>query len=670
MRRTLGLFVLIVLLVSISQVQAQVAYSGQSAAVALGGSRTVPLTIKIVFIGFLPTDINTTYLKSRINLPDQKPQAVLASSQTTGAVNFNFTYQPVFATGADLTNLAIYMTSIQKSVVTAAGPPGTTNPPQNPYFNDSTTNIGTVDNVFYDANKVESWLNNQSYAANPVPGYTLFIADLHAQLPSLSYTEYQAYHCKPNCNNPRTVTAQVHYYNTTVTDPDLGLVQPRHYMTGWGGDNRSYFIDLSAGISYWTAEPPIQVAQQIRGVSAASNYALPWRTQFVADYITGAVYNLFGPDQLYPVQYSAKYVFHLFVIDARTPSEIAAGPTIMSTVNVPAIKAQLQSLVPFATVEVTPVYETLSSVLGLSEVVSNATTNVYDPAANTTVVDAKLVYNWLSIEGHVSQFLTPSRTTGQIDIPEFIFAFSGNHDFAFTYKGDVFMSPVDSIFGVSLGDMVLISHSQRDLNEGFEYTGTGSIQPGRGLGFTRTIIHESGHELGLVHPFDYDIDEDFVNSIMAYYPNANVYSQFDKDLELRAINDELLIYAQVTIASAGSSLLNSGTITAAQTAMATAEQKYNAMDYAGAVSYSLAAAQDAANAQTSGTNIFGGFGAVLYVVLGVLVGAAIGLVLGFLIFRKRTTGGLAYYRCPTCNRALRWDPAMARWYCDYCQKPV
>ncbi len=657
------------LLVGFSQLRVQGAYSGSpSSGVALAGTRDVPLTIKIVLIGFQPSDINTTYLTSIVNLPDRKTQAVLAGSQATGGVNFNFTYQTRFADTTTVTNLAAYLNSIQKTVPTPAGPPGTTNPPQNPYFNESLTDVGTVSNVFYDGSRVVNWLDSaQSFGPSPVPGYTLYVADLHSNVPSLSYAEYQAYFCKPTCTSG-SVTAHVHYYNTSVTDPDLGLSQPRHYMTGWGGNNRSFLIDLSAGPSYWTDEPPIQVSQRIRGIG--SSYLLNWRTQYIADYVAGAVYNLFAPDQLYPVDYSAKYVFHLFVFDARNLTEIGNGPAIASTVNLPMIKSQIAGLVPFANVTVIPKFATLASSPSLARVVNNATTTTFDGRANDTIVDARLVYNWLSTEKHISQFINASRTTDQIDIPEFIFAFSGNHEFGFTFKSDLFLDPRNSIFGVSLGDMVLISHNQKDLNAGNDYTGTGSPQPGKGIGFTRTIVHESGHQLGLVHPFMYDIDEDFVNSVMAYYPNELGYSRFDRDLELRGINDELLIFAQVTLAGTTSTLFNAGSISAARRAMTTADQKYSSMDYAGAVSYSLSAAKNAAAAQ-QGSGVFSALNAAgLYLVLGILVGAAVGLIIGFLVFRKRTPGGLAYYHCPTCNRPLRWDPAMTRWYCDYCQKPV
>jgi hypothetical protein len=139
---------------------------------------------------------------------------------------------------------------------------------------------------------------------------------------------------------------------------------------------------------------------------------------------------------------------------------------------------------------------------------------------------------------------------------------------------------------------------------------------------------------------------------------------------LRGINDELLIYAQVTLAGTTYTLFNAGSISAARQAMTTADQKYSSMDYSGAVKFSLSAAQNAANAQSTG-GFFAIFNsAASYLFLGVLIGAGVGLGTGFLVFRKKRQSGLQYYHCPTCGRPLRWDAAMTRWYCDYCQKPI
>ena len=102
--------------------------------------------------------------------------------------------------------------------------------------------------------------------------------------------------------------------------------------------------------------------------------------------------------------------------------------------------------------------------------------------------------------------------------------------------------------------------------------------------------------------------------------------------------------------------------------IAQAENLYNTMDYAGAVQFSLAAAEDASTAQQLANSAISP--AVVFSLIGVAIGAAIGIMLGYLIFRRRKPAGVQYNRCPTCRQPLRWDPAQMRWYCDGCQKPV
>jgi len=158
LRAKIAIPILIILFSGLAQVHA--AYSGTpSATTSITGARTVPLTIKIVFIGLQSTDINTTYLVSRINLPDQKTQGVLGASQPMGSVTYNFTYQTVFADSSTVASFVANLTSMAKVVNTPAGPQGSTDPSQNPYFNSSSTNVGTVSNTFYNANKVEAFLN-------------------------------------------------------------------------------------------------------------------------------------------------------------------------------------------------------------------------------------------------------------------------------------------------------------------------------------------------------------------------------------------------------------------------------------------------------------------------------------------------------------------------------
>jgi hypothetical protein len=657
------------MLIILSTSQANGQYSQSSSPGAVAASRVVPLTIKVVLLGFSSTDLNSSYLTSGINSIPVKYQQILQGPINTG-VMYNFTYQYLYErlNSTLVQSFVQYLNSIAKKEDTFPGQP----PPgfANPALNNSGTRVNHVQNYFYDASMAENWLasNQTRFGTVPIPGYTLFIADLNKTIPSLSYHQYQAYNTKCPVVCANNETAQAHYYNRTATDSDLGLSLPRHYMTGWGGTGRIYYADLSAGTSYWTNELPIQVAAGVRGVDLSTPYGRIWAAEFVNDYISGAVYNLFAADQLYPVTYAQRYNFQLFVFDNRTDAEKAKGPKLSTTLNTTKVQSQLASLLPFATVTVAAKFSNITAYPQLAAVVANATTKVKDPALSIPIVDARLVWNWLSVygKGHMSQFINATHTTSQYDIPGFLFAFQGNYTFAFTFKENIELSePPGSIGGVALGDMILVNQSNSTLTYGYNVF---PKQPGKGFGFTRATIHEIGHMIGLNHPFIYDQTEDFTNSVMAYYPYSNTYSQFDKDTVLRGINDELLIIAQDALAATGNSLINSGTIATANREMALANQHYSIMDYAGAVQHSLAAALSALQAEQSGSLFSSG---LIFGLIGLAVGVASGLLLGFLFFKKRKVrAAVGYNLCPTCQQPARWDPVQMKWYCDRCQKPV
>src|SRR5881296_3893614 len=400
-----------------------------------GFNRFSPLTIKIVFLGITENDLNSTYLMSNVTLPTLKYQTILAGPLNTGVV-YNFRYQLVYADNSTVTSFAQYLRSIQKNETTTG-----TSAFINPYFTNSTTLL-QARNVFYDADKVESWLasNMTLFGGNPVPGYTLFIADLHNfTIPSFTYSQYQAYNLRCRLCPPPSAIVTPHYYNRTSTDPDLGLVNTRHYMTGWGGSGRFYYMDLSAGPSYWTNELPVQVASQLRGIDTGTYYGKLWMSKFIGAYINGAVNNLFAPDQLYPVNYAENYNVQLFVIDNRTTAEQAQGPRLKTTINQTQIQEKLASLVPFASVTISVNYSNVTAYPGLAAIVANATTNLRDPLSGRPIVDGDLVYNWFTTSGlgHITNFINVTRTTTRIDIPGFLFAFLGNYTFGVPFKEDI-----------------------------------------------------------------------------------------------------------------------------------------------------------------------------------------------------------------------------------------
>ena len=668
MRLSLVLPVALIVLLSIVQFQTVDSQSPQSInEQGFGLNRSASLTIKIVFLGITPGELNSTYLKSSVSVPPLKYQAILAGPLNTGVI-FNFNYQLTFADNSTVSKFAQYLSSIEKPEDTTPSP-STPYGLVNPYFTNSST-LSVAHNYFYDADKVESWLgsNMTLFGASPASGYTLFVADLHGfAIPSFNYTEYQNYIaiCRPCTAH----AVDAHYYNRTITDPDLGLKLTRHFMTGWGGSGRFYYIDLSAGPSYWTNELPVQVASQLRGISTITYYGKLWMSKFIGSYVYGAVNNLFAPDQLYPVNYAQNYDVQLFVLDNRTTAEKLQGPKLSSTINETMVQENLASLVPFAGVTVKINYANVTDYPGLAAIMANATTALRDPVSGRPIVDGDLVYNWFTTYGlgHIANFINVTRTTSRIDIPGFLFAFKGNYTFGVPVKEDIGSPNIYGTFGgEALGDMVMIGFSQQaDFTIGNNSTYS---QPGKGAGFTHAATHELGHMMGLNHPFIYDLTEDFTNTVMGYYAYSLNYSQFDRDSILRGVNDELLSFAIQSLSSTQNTLFNSGDISMANQNIAQAENLYNTMDYAGAVQYSLAAAEDASAAQQLANSAISP--ALVFSLVGVAIGAAIGILLGYLIFRRRRPAGVQYNRCPTCQQPLRWDPAQMRWYCDRCQKPV
>src|SRR3989441_9671454 len=248
-------------------------------------------------LGFASTDLNSSYLTNGIDQIPVKYQQILQGPINSG-VMFNFTYQYLYErpSSSIVQNFVTYLTTIGTTKDTSPGQAGFANLA----FNRPGSGVNRVHNTFYNATLVEGWLSNQTQIGPAsVAGYTLFIADLHNQLPSMTYSDYVAYNtpCSALCN----VVAYPHYYNRNVTDVDLGFQRFRYFMTGWGGTGRNYYIDLSAGISNSTTELPIQVAEGARGINPSSPYGKIWASEFINDYIGGGRKKLISAHHPYPV---------------------------------------------------------------------------------------------------------------------------------------------------------------------------------------------------------------------------------------------------------------------------------------------------------------------------------------------------------------------------------
>jgi hypothetical protein len=193
---------------------------------------------------------------------------------------------------------------------------------------------------------------------------------------------------------------------------------------------------------------------------------------------------------------------------------------------------------------------------------------------------------------HLSQFESQPFFNGNtmtMTVPVFAFAFSGQTYFTDTYKWSIGnVAKIDwendALLGEALPKLVMISYNQWEFTRG---NWIAPQQQGKGEGMTETIIHETGHEFGLMHPHQYGDIGDFISSPMGYFTNDYKFGQIDKDSIQRAHVDELymateqLLGQSPSVSSSASSQVNAD--------LAQAEASYEQMNYTAAIPPVLAA---------------------------------------------------------------------------------
>ncbi len=643
-------------------------WADQQNVTATTATRTAALEIKIVMIGFDRTMIDTDYMKW--NSPQTRFQLFQIPGLSTNT-QYTLSYDYVFLGESFTKDFVTFLKSIAKD-----------EPQQNVIWNISYSKIRTgyywnythfavrSTNTYYPADTVESWLleHQSAYGGLPENGYTLLLADLSKHLPSATSNQLDL------ALHGDDVEFTAHFYNKTYEDSDLGITLNRRFMTAWGGHSRLFFVDLSAGPGEAAEQLPIQLASAANDIDLGTAYGKQWVNQFLADYVSGAVYNIFTPDFVYPINYALSYKIQVIVIDNRTHTSI---PPITHTFDQDELVAKLRSLVTWANVSAETQYVRAGDYPELEQVIAEARSPAkYQLPPGSPLVDARPVYEWLSEsgQGHIKDFVDVKRDLNEFDIPVFAFAFDGEYEFGFTSK-EMVGKQVDfdrTIWGVALYDLVLISHSTEDFMRG---DFSEPQQPEKGFGFTNTVIHEVGHMFGLMHPFAtlYDPTENFVASVMAYYPYEQEFSIFDRDTLLRGQTDQLLRTTAQLLADTPSVLVNQGALSSAAEKMNIAEQAYSKMNYEDAVMDAFDALGSAASAHAIGGGLIPkAIVTPVEFVISFVLGASIAYVV---LRRKRGSITLApplqverTGNCPTCGLPLTWIPEYRRWYCHQCQK--
>lgn len=569
--------------------------------------RPVPVSIKVVLVGFNQAQIDIAHLSwsgSGKNLPDVIPNFEYDSGNNTGVV-FRPQYSFSFASSSFKDSLVTYLGSIENRT---RG--------KNPWFGQwqqdkknkdySVFEPLTINYIRYDANSVEDWLWNhgQDFGGYPEKAWTIVVAYL-PELPSVSWADVKVF---KNTNGDTLPKSTPHYYGITHTDTDLGYTyRYRDFMNAWGGHHRMWFVDLSAGpvMNSQYEDIPLQVAIGDNNIDLSSDFGRNWLTEYVADYLWQATVNFVVPNFVYYPRYSPNYQIDIFILDDRSAAE-KSKVQIQTTVNKDVVAAAFQDLVPYSTIAVNLNFADVSQQLHdlIKSNYKYADSWIYGAVFGEPqrygVVDLRPIYKYMldnlsTFEPNLSQM------QDKITIPVFAFAFTEETYFTYTYKWDIGKTDWETgaLLGIAMKEMVLISFNQWEFTRGDQIT---PPQSGKGNGFTQTIIHEVGHEFGLMHPHQFGNIGDFIFSAMGYFTDDYKFGQADKDALQRAQVDQIYMQTEQLLNQASTSPSAAQLVGQAENKLSEADSAYSSMEYADAIQPALAAYQLALQAaQTQST---------------------------------------------------------------------
>jgi hypothetical protein len=388
-------------------------------------------------------------------------------------------------------------------------------------------------------------------------------------------------------------------------------------------------------------------------------------TGYLADYVYQATYNFIAPNFVYYPRYSPRYQVEVLVLDDRNSTD-KKDIAIHETVNRDKIAAALRDLVPYSTVEVNVRFQDVSQ--ELHELIkahykytdSWIEGSIFVSPERYGVIDVRPVYKYV-LDNPAKFGSKVGSTENAVTIPVYAFAFSNQTYFTYAYKW--LIGKVDyetgALLGITFNDAIMISLNQWEFTRGEHVD---PVQPGKGEGFTSTVIHEVGHAFGLMHPHQYGNIGDFISSPMGYFTNDYKFGQTDKDALQRAHVDQIYLETERLLSQTNAGFDPLGLVVRSK--LAEADSAYAKMQYADAIQPVLAAYQLARVRALIAILIPA---TATYVVGAIIIGAVVGFVVARQTVRREESVKTQLYtqgliRCSSCGNEIRARTT----YCRHC----
>ncbi len=471
------------------------------------------IPINIIFIGFDSVYINTSYINNSLeDLIKPTYREIIddeIKSSYMGAI-YNLEYNYYFSDGTSLElDFANYLTSIETDILP---------PYQLLKYNPTATTAKE-----YSAVDAITWLDNNinNYFSEINNSYCFYLIDLYTH----------------------GLIQDYHYYSIVFEDTTIGSPSIIEYTILYGGEipNRGVFLDLSAGPIYHYDFIPIE-DPMIDGVSPEEippiwEYSFPLdkdalNNEFI-EYIRDLSNYIFLPCYVYePMIYEEKNNIRIVIFDNTTGNLFSSNPNNYIDKNL--VKSCIEELIPNSQWDVSIHTESIYNFPELERLIMEV--------KNSSIIQSRIYEN---ITAYLKNFYNELGIF-EDTIPVFMFALPEN-----------IIDARLGITGVSLFERVIVIDGGYDSEILTDHT--------------NLIVHEVGHEIGLLHPFNYyTIDKDnmenlhvdflfnFISTPMSYLHSDTSYSTFDRDAIARAHSFKYINKTWELLNIANTTLLNNG----------------------------------------------------------------------------------------------------------------